>query len=679
MLPNNVIDAQIEGNLDGETVRMEIDASATAHLMTVLTDLYNDRIMAFIREYATNAWDAHVEAGVTRPIEITLPSRMSSYYRIKDYGIGLDVDGIRDIYSKYGASTKRSSNAFNGMLGLGCKSAMTYAAQFSIISVKDGMKYNVAVSRGADGVGEMQVIDTTPTNESNGVEIVIPVKTNDVWAVAEKVAYFFQWWEPGTVLVNGKAPKRFEGREIAKNLYMIDGLEKDLIVMGNVPYAVPYEDGIYGGEKDTWGYSRKNFGVVYFAEMGEVTFAPNRESLSTTQKTKDAVDKAKSLFIANLKKAIQKEFDAIDSHVKVLKHRRELESRYRDIQFDGFTYKGMPIPTEDFEANYRLVPVLDYQGKPVVNVNGQPRMQKEHDHFMFYDADGGSPESKRTALSLDTIERYSESMVFLVNAPKSLTAHQKSKIRKAYQADILERMYVFTTPEATKPGGVWTDGIKVQDWSVVRDFKISSNSTSDSTKHRVYEIDGTWNDRTIPDAEKIVYTSPTFFNEDSYYGPKRAGYVKYVNEAGYTFVELSKNRNAKFAREHKNALTLPEFVQQRINEYEKGLDAETKTLLGIDSEDVYRLLALKGVDIDDADMVELIKKVDLDKFTTATKLRERHQAKTRHLTARMTEIAKVKPFANYPLVKCLNSDEIKAHRKHVAEYINAVAGSKKGN
>jgi hypothetical protein len=673
MLPNTIIDAHVEGNLDGESVRMEIDATATAHLMSVLTDLYEDRIMAFVREYATNARDAHIEAGVDRPIEVTLPSRMSSYYRIKDYGIGLDLDGIRNIYSKYGASTKRASNDFNGMLGLGCKSAMTYAAQFSIISVKDGWKYNVAVSRAADGVGEMQVIDKTPTDEVNGVEIVIPVKTNDVWAVAEKVQQFFQWWEPGTVLVNGKAPKRFEGREISPGLFMVDGLEKDLIVMGNVPYPVPGEEGIYVGTKDVYGYNRKNFAVVYFAQMGEVTFTPSRESLQTNKSTMDTVAKARKLFIDNLKTAIQAEFDALPSHVDALKHKSQLTSRYRDIDFGEFTYKGEVIPEKGWSAPFHME-----DPSPMQKARGITIQQKVYEPFHWYNAHGGSPESSRTELSVDTIERYHQSMVFLVNAPKSLTNTHKVKMRRAFDNGDLPHSNVFLTHLSTKPGGVWSDGIPVLDWSVVRDFKLVSNTTSDSTKHIIHDPKKGQEHRAVPDAEKAVYVSPTFFKDRGYYyGPKIGSYIKWANDNGYSFLTLSENRHAKFQREHKDSFHLSNFAKKMVADYEKGLDADTKLLLSLDSDDVARLVALKGLDIADKAVLELVAKVDSDAFRTATHKRNNIAELARHPGVGLSEIKAQAPFADYPLVRCLASNEIRSHKHHVTEYINAVVGSKK--
>src|SRR5690349_8174125 len=119
MLPSKT-DFKQSGSLPGESVKMSFDENSLGFLADVLINLYSDKEMAVIREYSTNARDSHIEAGVDRPIEVTTPSGLSFFLRIKDYGVGLSKEDIIKIYSKYGASTKRYTNKQGGMLGLGC-------------------------------------------------------------------------------------------------------------------------------------------------------------------------------------------------------------------------------------------------------------------------------------------------------------------------------------------------------------------------------------------------------------------------------------------------------------------------------------------------------------------------------------------------------------------------------
>lgn len=676
MKPNNVIDAKVEGNLGGETVKMEIDANATAHLMSVLTDLYSDRIMAFIREYATNAWDAHIEAGIARAIEVTLPNRMESYYRVRDYGKGLSLDDVRNVYSKYGTSTKRESNDFNGMLGLGCKSAMTYAAQFSIISIHDGVKHNVAVSRGLDGVGEMQIIDSTPTSEPSGVEIVIPVKKDDHWDVKAKVTEFFQWWPENTVKVNGLAPTRFEGREVVKNVFMVDGMEKDVIVMGNVAYPLPEGYIIWEAEQDRWGYNRKDFAVAYFAEIGEVTIAPNRESLSTTKATVTTINRVKGEFQAHLISSIQKEIDGSATRRDAIIAYQTMLSRYRTLDLSKMTYKGDEFPNK-IEAPFKMVTPEQTGYQKLQNI--QPAPVKDYESFFRYDANGGSSETTRDHMELQDVRNLLNGGVFVVNAPKSFSTHQRTKIRRAYEADLFGNWNVWLIQQSTVPGLPWTADVEVVDWSVIRDFKDSSASVSDRTKHNVVEKDGTSNYRTIPDDEKIVYASPTDFKDGWGYRRTAADARAQANKQGYSFVLMGKNRHTKFKREHVNAMTDSEMTKRLVTEYENSLTDDDKWFLGMSDESHERLIALRKVDVADPDVVALTNKADSARRKDLFDKRRVMVQRVHGTTARLNEVKTVEPLADYKILTHIPARDYKNCAADISAYIKAVYDSKKGN
>jgi hypothetical protein len=271
-----------QGSLDPvETIGMTFDPTATAHILSVLTNLYSDPQLAVLREYSTNAYDSHIEAGIDRPIEVTLPTPFLRELSIQDFGVGLSVDDLRNIYSRYGSSTKRGTNAQNGMLGLGSKSALTYAQSFTITAVKNGVRCVVAVSLNKEGIGQMDVIDTCATSDPNGVKITIPVK--DVGDFASTARTFYSYWKPGTVLVNGSEPERHEGDEITENLYLIRSNSwhsvDSKVVMGNVAYPLTSRD-----FPDLSKIDRS--GIVLYAPIGSIDFVPSREALHMTEKTK---------------------------------------------------------------------------------------------------------------------------------------------------------------------------------------------------------------------------------------------------------------------------------------------------------------------------------------------------------------------------------------------------------
>ena len=81
--------------------------SNDAQLFKILrSQIYENKILAVVREYSCNALDAHIEAGVPdKPIEVTLPNNLNPYFTVRDFGKGLDDEGIFDIYATYGKST----------------------------------------------------------------------------------------------------------------------------------------------------------------------------------------------------------------------------------------------------------------------------------------------------------------------------------------------------------------------------------------------------------------------------------------------------------------------------------------------------------------------------------------------------------------------------------------------
>ena len=81
---------------------MTFDEHSITHLMNLLTDLYSNPTLAVVREYSTNAWDAHIAAGNLAPIQVTLPTFMMNQLTIKDLGTGMSVTDITDKFSKYG-------------------------------------------------------------------------------------------------------------------------------------------------------------------------------------------------------------------------------------------------------------------------------------------------------------------------------------------------------------------------------------------------------------------------------------------------------------------------------------------------------------------------------------------------------------------------------------------------
>jgi hypothetical protein len=334
---------EVESTLQGEDVRMRIAEGAEAHIMSILTDMYEDRILAQCREYATNAWDSHVEAGQTKPIEVTTPSALRPLFVVQDYGIGLDAEGIRRIYSQYGASTKRQTDEQTGMLGIGCKAALTYSDQFTVVGIKDGTKTTVSVSRDEDGAATMKILREEPTTEPSGVAVQIPVAREDTNAFVDKAEWLFQFWAEGTVLLNGATPTNIskKGYALTDSITVVDTEDTDYLVMGNVPYPTELE--LY--DRGRWNMSGKS--VIAEVGIGALTFTPSREGLQDTARTQKCIATVKQEFMNAAKLAVQRDVDAAPTKADALTaYMRAIESLPKRAHpvVSAITYQGDTLP-----------------------------------------------------------------------------------------------------------------------------------------------------------------------------------------------------------------------------------------------------------------------------------------------------------------------------------------------
>jgi hypothetical protein len=345
MIPNKDR-AAVQGSIPGRSTRMTFEADAVTHIISILTDMYSDTELAVIRELATNARDSHVEAGNAAPIEVQTPTALSPYLIVRDRGVGLSVDELHDLYSKYGASTKRSTNEATGMLGIGSKSPLTYTSQFTLIAVKDGVRATVSISRDEDGVGNLTVVDTSRTADPNGVEIQVPAKSSNSFAA--KAQKFFAFWRPGTVLLNGGEPARHDGIEITPSITLIKGdryEESSTVVMGNVPYP------------DKEQLSRGNLGlphgyqIIAEVPIGALDFAPSREALQYTSRTKKELERIAGEFKANLTGAINRRIQAATTRHEALRvmvqHADLVGGNYglaARLRRGELSWRGVPFP-----------------------------------------------------------------------------------------------------------------------------------------------------------------------------------------------------------------------------------------------------------------------------------------------------------------------------------------------
>lgn len=606
MIPSQQTGREVESTIVGETVDMQIAPEARAHLMSVLTNLYGDSELAVLREYSTNALDAQIEAGYDGPIEITLPSQFAPFLTIRDHGTGISVEGVHNIYSQYGVSTKRQSNDYNGTLGLGCKSALAYCDQFTLTSVKDGTKVCVVIARKEDGTGGMTITDTSSTDEANGTTITIPVKRDN--SMAEKAAKFFAYWPEGSVLLNGKAPARFDGLKITDDLYIIEG-DQSYAVMGHVAYPVEVD---LPAAKTQYGYNPRNgrygyygnVAVVAFVPNGSMTFAPDRESLITdAPNTKAAIAKIAEDYAREVGAALQREIDTAATPAQALNILVHW-GRYLDPNKAAFqyTYRGTEIPArykpeDDNVGGMLLAPWDDRYGKGKAEGMGA---------IQIHDWPGAV---------------WVEGFV-----PEKFAANHKDKLRKWCEQQGLtnEQVKRFIMLRGEAPDSVFVDKSRIVKWEVVRSIKLDYIAEA---KSKGYRIPGSY-DFYVGGVEKkgrpgseIDQTNRIFYANCSLWQGASQAALLHSLFPGCTVMCLPANRIGKFIRDVPTAKSVREGIHEAFATWRKRLTAKQRHAIAIhDASLAFTMQSIDPSKVNDPNIVKLAKAVRID---VSTLLRER--------------------------------------------------------
>lgn len=170
--------------VQSEKIEMTLNtdnAIASGLLIQRLTELYEDPIEASVRETVSNGFDAVAAAysGDQPEVYIEMPTELNPVFVVRDNGVGMSYDDLKEIYSKYGASTKMNNFDQIGAYGLGAKAPLAYGSQFTVSSVKDGHKTTIIVAR-EELTNYIKVIDSFETDEQSGTTVSIPVASNDI-------------------------------------------------------------------------------------------------------------------------------------------------------------------------------------------------------------------------------------------------------------------------------------------------------------------------------------------------------------------------------------------------------------------------------------------------------------------------------------------------------------------
>lgn len=256
-------------------------------LRILFDGMYERKIEAVVREIWSNALDSHIEAGYPeRPFDCRLPTLLDPTFSVRDTGVSMTHDMVMNIYTKVFKSTKDkgpNANLFVGQFGMGSKSPFAYIDSFSIIAWLNGEKRTYLVSLNTGHIPTVMLLAREASDEPDGVEVSFPVKPSDYtefYKCACKVALGFK--VPPNIL-SGDQLTSTEPVYAQDDWRVIKGQgNRTFIQQGCVIY--PINDGAYG----TTGVNYRHQTVIE-VPIGTVEVTANRESLSMTPRTKEAI------------------------------------------------------------------------------------------------------------------------------------------------------------------------------------------------------------------------------------------------------------------------------------------------------------------------------------------------------------------------------------------------------
>jgi hypothetical protein len=549
---------------------------------------------------------------------------------VKDYGVGLSVSDIENIYSKYGASTKRDTDDQVGMLGLGCKSALTYTDQFTMVSVKDGQRILATISRTERGTGVVEIVDAKDTTEPNGVEITIPVKFHNNFE--SKCNNFFRFWENGTVIVNGSEPEQISGNRVKDNMLIASGLNNDYIVMGNVGYRVTSDR-----LSNRLPYGKN---VVAWVNIGEVSFTPSREDLQYNSFTKNTISRIKEEFREALETSAVNEINAAENHTAALEKVLEWSNITHSVDY---TYKGIKVPLifDVKHIRYELFSSRNSVGKG----------------NKFYANDS------RNNSKILYVKGYTQD---------DLSSHNRGKIRQWVAQEGKDyRVAIFVDQKFASP---WLDG---KDWISWEDIKVDRKKSVTSGNKQSY---GIWNNgwnfwQDIPSIYKnFIVLSPATENRSDHINTLASK----IQEAfpDNTIVLLNRNRWDKFKREN-GGMTPQEAYDSVAKDLLDKLGESDRMVLAASFYDKQFAAKLDFNKIDDPNLVKFVKAVNDSTLTESGMRFQALQRMAREAFFSTTDLSCI-GFEDYPLLRHVHDVE-----EAVYDYVNALfnvrANAQEGN
>lgn len=374
MRTSNIVQTnQTSQEVGTNAIAMSIDEASNVFLMDALGKLYSRPAQAALREYLSNAIDAHkAKGGTLPPIQITLPTKTgNSKLSIRDFGKGMTEEEFSTILSRYGASTKRDSNAMIGGFGLGAKSGFAVSNEFFMTSYQNGKAIRVRIFKDSMNQGYIEVVDRFNVTEEDGMLVELPIPNGNIYELNKASLFndfpFFMGYGVDAIDIipastdfskqsvhNKKVftPMNFGSETLGWVAKKSSSAPKMFALMGKVAYPIDLnkfsklskENNVINQSLVANVATLKKFQRIKVLNLpiGSVDLPSSREEITYSERSIRTIGAAISNYALMIKEQLQKELNAQKTKQLALANLAELEaSGYSEIA--DFTWQGKPI------------------------------------------------------------------------------------------------------------------------------------------------------------------------------------------------------------------------------------------------------------------------------------------------------------------------------------------------
>jgi hypothetical protein len=307
--------------------------------------LYSNPKQTLVQEYLCNGRDATRESGSKIPMKVTLPTNLDPVFKVRDYGVGISPERMKEVFVLYGKSTKRNTDTQTGGFGIGAKSAWAYTDSFTIVSYLNGVCREYLAHIGENSNGSLVKISESETSEPNGTEIQIGVHKKDIESFVNAVYRATMFWETRPVLEGITEPeipafykkmncvmKRdnwqiYKGEHLSRFIEGVSGSYYNhyssqggiVMVVDGIPYKLSNKFMELSNVKKFQEYLNAQMIITIHVGNADVEVSASREAISDSEFSQKKVNEVAEKVLKSIEKQIQEELKKakdFDSYVQ---------------------------------------------------------------------------------------------------------------------------------------------------------------------------------------------------------------------------------------------------------------------------------------------------------------------------------------------------------------------------